>query len=62
VARRNPGHFCINLMGRPDMSQLIDKLPLWAKLICAIAMLVGSAYYIDRYGVVTFILKLIFSP
>jgi hypothetical protein len=44
------------------MSQLIDKLPLWAKLICLIFLIIGSVYYIDRHGIVTFVLKVIFSP
>jgi hypothetical protein len=44
------------------MSQLFEKLPLWAKLSCVVFIFIGSVYYIDRDGPVTFILKAILSP
>ena len=44
------------------MSQLIDRLPLWVKLICLAFIVIGSVYFIDRDGPIAFILKMIFSP
>lgn len=44
------------------MSQSISKLPLWVKLICVAFIVIGSLYYIDRDGPITFMLKMIFSP
>jgi hypothetical protein len=44
------------------IGQLMEKLPPLVRLICVGFLVIGSVYYIDRHGLVTFMLKLIFSP
>ena len=41
---------------------LLDRLPGWAKLILAALAVFGSGYYIVRYGFLSFLLRMIFSP
>ena len=41
---------------------LIDKLPRWAQLTCAVVVALGSVYCIARDGFFSFLLKMIFSP
>ncbi|MGA3130981.1 MAG: hypothetical protein ABSD59_09285 [Terracidiphilus sp.] len=44
------------------LDKVFDKLPAWAKLICALFLVLGSVYYIAHYGFLTFLLHAIFSP
>jgi hypothetical protein len=44
------------------ISRGIDKLPPWAKFILIVLTIFGSVYYIARYGILTFLLRVIFSP
>ena len=44
------------------IGRLIDKLPRWAQWILMLFAAVGSVYYIAHYGVLIFLLKMIFSP
>jgi hypothetical protein len=44
------------------ISRAVDRLPTWAKFILAALTVVGSVYYIARYGFLTFLLKAVFSP
>jgi len=36
------------------VSRAIDKLPLWAKLICMAFALLGGVYYVVHYGFFSF--------
>ncbi len=45
-----------------SISRAIDKLPTWAKLILIVFTVLGSVYYIARYGFLSFLLHVIFSP
>jgi hypothetical protein len=45
-----------------SISRAIDKLPKWAKLICAVFAVFGSVYYIAHYGFFSFLLRMIFTP
>jgi hypothetical protein len=44
------------------ISKLIDKLPRWAQLIGAAFVALGSVYCIARYGFLSFLLHMIFTP
>jgi hypothetical protein len=44
------------------IDKLVDKLPRWAKLICAVFIVLGSVYCIAHYGFFSFLLHAIFSP
>ena len=44
------------------IDRLVDKLPGWAKLICAVAIVLGSIYCIAQYGFFSFLSHVIFSP
>ena len=44
------------------ISKAIDKLPPWANLIGAILTIIGSVYFVARYGLASFLLHVIFSP
>jgi hypothetical protein len=44
------------------LDKFFDKLPLWAKLAFFVLTIVGSVYYIARYGLGSFLLHAIFSP
>jgi hypothetical protein len=47
---------------RGAIDKLFDNLPPWAKLIFFALTVVGSVYYIARYGFGSFLLRMIFSP
>jgi hypothetical protein len=44
------------------ISRAVDRLPTWAKFIFAALTVIGSVYYIARYGFLPFLLRVIFSP
>lgn len=44
------------------ISNAVDRMPIWAKLILAGLTVFGSVYYIARYGFFHFLLRMIFSP
>lgn len=44
------------------VSKAIDRLPPWAKMIPAVLTVAASVWYIARYGLLTYILTVIFSP
>lgn len=44
------------------ISTSIDRLPKWAKVLLGVILMLGGAYYISRYGLVSFLLHLIFGP
>lgn len=44
------------------IGKVVDKLPLWGKVIFYVLRLAGSVYCIARYGLGSFLLKVIFSP
>jgi len=44
------------------MGKVVDKLPLWGKVIFYILTLALGVYCIARYGFWTTLLKTIFSP
>ena len=44
------------------LGKLVDKLPLWGKVIFYVLTLVLSVYCIAHYGFWSFLLKAIFSP
>jgi len=45
-----------------SISRVIDRLPMWAKLISVALTVLGSMYCIARYGFLSFLLHVIFSP
>ena len=44
------------------IGKLVDKLPPWGKFIFCGLTVVGSGYCIARYGLLRFLLRVIFSP
>lgn len=44
------------------IGKVVDRLPLWGKVIFYILTLVGSVYLIAQYGFFHFLLRVIFSP
>jgi hypothetical protein len=47
---------------RGSISRAVDKLPTWVKFIFTALAILGSMYYIARYGFFSFLLRMIFSP
>jgi hypothetical protein len=44
------------------ISNAIDKLPKWAKVVLFVAIIVSSISCIVKYGFFTFLIRMIFSP
>lgn len=44
------------------IGKVVNKLPLWGKVIFYVLTLAGSVYCIAHYGLGSFLLKMIFSP
>jgi hypothetical protein len=44
------------------LGKLVDKLPLWAKVIFYVLTLILSGYCIAHYGLFHFLLRVISSP
>lgn len=44
------------------IGKVVDKLPPWAKVIFYILVVAGSVYCIAQYGLLQFLLRVIFSP
>ena len=44
------------------ISRALDKLPTWAKSILVVITIIGSVYCIARWGFLSFVLHVIFSP
>jgi hypothetical protein len=44
------------------LGKLVDKLPVWGKVIFYVLTLALSAYCFARYGFFHFLLRVIFSP
>jgi hypothetical protein len=44
------------------VSRAIDKLPAWVKVIVVVASIATSVYYIAHYGLLSFLMRMIFSP
>lgn len=42
--------------------KVFDRLPTGARVVFAVLILVGSIYWIAHYGLVSFLLRVIFSP
>src|SRR5215471_19278877 len=60
VIRENLTSERIAIMG--SISRVIDRLPMWAKLISVALTVLGSMYRIARYGFLSFLLHVIFIP
>jgi hypothetical protein len=44
------------------IGKVVDRLPLWGKVIFYVLTLLGSVYCIAHYGFFHFLLRVIFSP
>ena len=44
------------------IGKVVDRLPLWWKVIFYVVTLLGSVYCIARYGFFHFLLRMILSP
>ena len=44
------------------IGKVVDRLPLWGKVIFYVLILLGSVYCIAHYGFFHFLLRVIFSP
>jgi len=44
------------------IGKVVDRLPLWGKVIFYALTLLGSVYCIAHYGLFHFLLRVIFSP
>jgi hypothetical protein len=51
-----------SLAGMGLISNAIDKLPKWAKVVLFVAIIVSSISCIVKYGFFTFLIRMIFSP
>jgi hypothetical protein len=45
-----------------SISRAFDRLPTWAKTIWMVFTVLASVYCIARYGFLSFLLHMIFSP
>jgi hypothetical protein len=45
-----------------SISKVVDKLPIWVKLILMVFAVLASVYSIAHYGLLSFLLHAIFSP
>ncbi len=44
------------------VSRTLDKLPTWARVALGIIAILMSMYYVARYGLFSFLIRMIFSP
>jgi hypothetical protein len=44
------------------LGKVVDKLPLWGKVVFYVLTLILSVYCIAHYGLFHFLLRVIFSP
>ena len=44
------------------IGRVVDRLPLWGRVIFYVITVLGSVYFIAHYGFLRFLLRMIFSP
>jgi hypothetical protein len=44
------------------VSRAIDRLPTWVQVILVVVAIATSVYYIAHYGLLSFLMRTIFSP
>jgi hypothetical protein len=62
AGRKLPGCRLNSVIMTRWLSRVFDKLPVWGKAIWIILTIAGSAYCIAHYGLLSFLLRMIFSP